>query len=102
MDCEDKSRLSHAGTSSSGYCNHKDAMLGCAQRIASATEAMAKRHTELMSERDAYFQMYQTEYRMKERLLRKVAAQKGVVTKYRRKIAELKEQITEMKSASKN
>lgn len=79
----DKSRLNWLNESNS----NENIQLGCMLRIADATEAMAKRHTELIDERDRYKRWYEQSNR--ERLLfeRRVAALKGQITKLRNRLA---------------
>ncbi len=61
--------------------------LGCLQRIADATEAMSKTHTELIRQRDLYEQWYRDERRRKKTLERRLAATQGVVTKLKNRLA---------------
>lgn len=59
--------------------------LGCLQRIADATEAMAKSHTRLMEERDRFERWYREERARAERLERSNRALKAWNTRYKRK-----------------
>lgn len=57
---------------------------GSLQRIADATERMAKRHTELISERDDYERRYKAATAREQRLERQLAASRGQITKLRK------------------
>lgn len=57
-------------------------------RIANSMETVAKRHTELISERDYYYAEHKRQVGKREALERKVAALKGVITKLKVKRRE--------------
>jgi len=57
---------------------------GALQRIADATEAMAKNHVSLMAERDRFERWYNDERKRRERLERRVNALRGVITKMKK------------------
>lgn len=64
--------------------NLEDIKLGCLLRIADATELMAKRHTELMSQRDYYERLARDRGAEVERLVRQRAALRGTITRMKR------------------
>lgn len=59
---------------------------GCMQRIADATELMAKNHQQLITDRDYYKRRYQEQSEYSNRLFRKVSALRGVVTRQKKRI----------------
>jgi hypothetical protein len=59
--------------------------IGTLQRIADATEAMAKNHVALTRERDMYERMYRDRQATCERLARQVSALRGVITKLKKR-----------------
>lgn len=58
---------------------------GSLQRIADAAEAMAKRHTELITARDWYESAYRETSAREKHLKRRLAAAHGQITKLRNK-----------------
>ena len=62
---------------------------GTLMRIADATEKMAKRHTELIEERDLLLRKYRARNATIEMLHRRLAGTRGYITRLKRKIAEL-------------
>ncbi|MEN1941052.1 hypothetical protein WCE39_08160 [Luteimonas sp. MJ174] len=64
--------------------NREDIQLGCLLRIADATEAMAKRHTELMAARDYYERLARDRADTIETLRRQRAALRGTITRMKR------------------
>ena len=58
---------------------------GSLQRIADATEIMAKEYYKLLSDRDFYVRKFKEEYAQTKRLLRRIRALKGVITKMKRR-----------------
>jgi hypothetical protein len=58
--------------------------VGCLQRIADATEAMAKPFVNLVSERERYERYYKSEREDNKRLARRIAALQGVITKMKK------------------
>lgn len=58
--------------------------LGAVLRIADATENMASNHAQLIEDRDRYKKWYEAERVNVDRLRRRVAALRGVITKLRR------------------
>lgn len=60
---------------------------GALQRIADATELMAKRYTDLIRERDMYKQFCEDKSRYAGKLERRNAALRGQITKLREKLA---------------
>lgn len=61
---------------------------GSLQRIADATELMAKRHQELQADAELFKTLYYRERERKNELLRRVGALKGVITRMKRKEAK--------------
>lgn len=64
--------------------NLEDIRLGALLRIADATEAMAKRHTELMAARDYYERAARERLAEIEALRRQRAALRGTITRMKR------------------
>lgn len=62
---------------------------GSLQRIADATELMAKRHTDLISERDWLSGAYRRASDRADHADRRIASLKGQITKLRKKLAQL-------------
>lgn len=67
--------------------NQDQIKLGCLQRIADATEAMARWHVELARERDNYKRWYEQEQERRNRAERRIIALRGVITRQKRKAA---------------
>lgn len=64
--------------------NDDQIKVGCLQRIANATEAMAEYHVRIIRGRDDYKLWYNDALRREERLKRRIAALKGQITKLMR------------------
>lgn len=62
--------------------------LGCLQRIANATELMARRYSELLAERDRYQRWYEQEHESAKRMARRITSLKGAVTLAKRRAAK--------------
>lgn len=58
--------------------------IGCLQRIADATELMARRYQDLIDERDRYGRWYEDEQAKNARLARSNAALRGIVNKMKK------------------
>jgi hypothetical protein len=58
--------------------------IGAIQRIADATEAMAKNYVALQDERDRYKGWFQEERELSGRLFRRISALRGQITKLKR------------------
>ena len=84
-NCRDQSRLNWA-TSPRPSLNELE--LGCLQRIAAATEAMANNHVRLIRERDNYEAACEAQAEEIELQQRRIAALRGVITKLKRQIKE--------------
>lgn len=70
--------------------NDRDLLkLGCLQRIADATEAMARRHAELMADLDMYKRMYKAAIERGDALERRNAGLRGYITRLKRRIANV-------------
>lgn len=67
--------------------NRDELKLGALQRIADATELMAKRHTDLIRERDMYKRFCEDKSRYASKLERRNAALRGQITKLRKRLA---------------
>lgn len=74
----DLSRSSWTGDGSVAHIN-----AGSLQRIADATELMARRHLELIRERDDYERRYKAAIQRELALERKLSAARGQITKLR-------------------
>ena len=59
--------------------------VGCLQRIADATEAMAKNHVQLQRDHDLYKRWYKEEQERCRKLERSNAALRGQITKLKEK-----------------
>ena len=64
---------------------------GCLQRIADATEAMAKNYNELIAERDRYKKQFYDTYKQFTHMESVISGYKGVVTKLKNQIKALKD-----------
>ena len=64
---------------------HQDIQTGSIQRIADAAEAMAKSHSQLIYDRDAYKRWYEDEKKKCKHLLAVIRGLKGRVTILNRK-----------------
>ena len=73
----------------SGGGTIEDIQRGCLERIADATEAMARNHDELQSRVKLLERMYKDQRRRAESLERSNAALRGVITKLNNKIKQL-------------
>lgn len=62
---------------------------GSLQRIADATEKMAKRYDDLIYDRDLYMKMYKDKRGESESLFRSNAALRGVITKLKKKLKDI-------------
>lgn len=74
------------GRDESAAFSHDDLQLGCLQRIAKATETISQSYNKLIEERDLYKKLYGDERACTERLLRRISAMKGVITRLQRKV----------------
>ena len=61
--------------------------IGTLQRIADATELMAKNHEQLIAELDRYLQYYTESRQIIDRLHRRISALRGVVTRLKKERA---------------
>jgi len=66
--------------------NVDDVKLGALQRIADATEAMAKNYNDLLRDVKLYKDMYQNQTKRRQQLERSNAALRGQITKLRKKL----------------
>ena len=69
----------------------EDLTLGCLQRIADATELMAKRHQELIDQKDAAEQSRDYWRRAHDAKNRRLIASRGQITKLKKALAGMKE-----------
>lgn len=72
-------------TNQSGYPGHENIKLGCLQRIADATEAMAANFIKLQNDVDYYKRRYTEESEAGQRLARRNAALRGVINRMKKK-----------------
>lgn len=68
-----------------GSLNTDDIRTGCLQRIADASELMAKNYLELQSNRDMYKRWYDQESARNAKLQRQVNAYRGIFNKKKKK-----------------
>lgn len=64
--------------------NSDELKVGCLQRIADATEAMAKYHVQIIKDRDMYERWYRDSQAGQRKLERQNAALRGVITKLKK------------------
>lgn len=83
----EESRKNWGKDTSRGGLTDADVKLGALLRIADATEAMAKRHKELIDERDRFERLYKAELSRRCAWQRSAAALKGQVTKLKKRLA---------------
>ena len=82
---KDESRIGWGSTiEKEGFVGVDRIQIGCLQRIADATELMAKRHQDLVDERDYYKRRYDETTKTNRSLRLRIAALKGVITKLKR------------------
>jgi len=81
MGIRDVSRTEYAVH---GIPTHDEIKMGCLQRIADATETMAKSYTALVADRDRLQRWYNDERASNDRLRRRLAALRGVITRQKR------------------
>lgn len=65
--------------------NRDEIKIGCLQRIADATEVMAKRYQDLIDERDKYKRWYESSLKTEEYQLRRISALRGVITRMKKR-----------------
>lgn len=93
---KEQSRKDWVLSHSQDKADNEQIQIGCLLRIADASEAMAKNHNELISQRDMYQRWHQDAFARLQRSERRLAATKGVVTKQRRRIEELERKLSEV------
>lgn len=64
--------------------NNDELQLGAILRIADATESMAQNYVRLQNERDRYERWYKDSKASGERMARRIAALRGVITKMKK------------------
>jgi hypothetical protein len=79
-----------------------DIQLGCLLRIADATELMAKRHTELIAERDRYERYYRQEQDRVIKTEARLRGTRGALTRAQRRIADLQQELAAAKRSGIN
>ena len=79
---KDESRIDWKRPSHRGH--DMNVQLGCLQRIADATELMARRYQDLIDERDRYKRWYEDEQAKNASLRRSNAALRGIVNKMKK------------------
>jgi hypothetical protein len=83
----DGSRTNWGTTEDSAALSLEQINCGALLRIADATELMARRHAELIEERDRYKRYHDQERERKLELARSNIALRGQITKLRKKLA---------------
>lgn len=78
------SRIEYESTSQ--FYDAEQVRIGALQRIADATEAMAKNHNDLLRDVKLYKDMYQNQTMQRQQLERSNAALRGQITKLRKKL----------------
>jgi hypothetical protein len=71
--------------SDGGQASREQLSLGCLQRIATATELMARNHADLIRERDNYKRWYEGEQEQRLKLLVREAHLRGWITRLKNK-----------------
>lgn len=77
-----------AGYSAESAPTHEEIRTGCLQRIADATELMAKHHQELVDERDRFKRYYESQQGINAMLGRRIIALRGRITRLQRQLAK--------------
>lgn len=80
-----------AGTDGKNIPTAEAINIGSLQRIADATEAMAKRHLDLIDDRERFRKWFRDEEAENTKLNRRIFALRGVITRQRKQIQALKE-----------
>lgn len=88
MNNREASRENWNTTGSNGNPTTEGINSGSLQRIADASELMAKRHAELIEERDRYKRWYESEQATSRRLRFSMAGYRAWITILRKKLAE--------------
>lgn len=73
------------------YPGHERVMIGCLQRIADATEAMAGPYLKTVADRDTYERWYREANAKIAKRDKKIAALRGVITRMKNKQLNAKE-----------
>lgn len=71
--------------------NGEQIQIGCLQRIADATETMAKNYAQLITDRDRYQRWYSEEKERRQAAERSINTYKGVVTKLKNQLKQLRD-----------
>lgn len=87
------SRTNWGSNSDSDALTLEQINCGALLRIADATELMAKRHTDLINQRDQYERWYKQEQAENATLRRQVNAYKGQAKRLRTTVATLRERL---------
>lgn len=83
---EQQSRMDWTPTNDDGECDNIHLQIGCLQRIADATELMAKNHAELVQSKDTLRDMYRRAIAREDRLERSLSATRGHLTRLKNKM----------------
>ena len=67
--------------------DREDIKAGCLQRIADATEVMAKNHAQLVRDKEWYERRYKEGQASGQRMARRISALQGVITRMKKKAA---------------
>lgn len=95
---KDNSKAAWTGAGSLEHVNagSLQRLADAAETMAASSQLMAKNHFELVEWRNRYKSWYETERWERDRLERKLAAQRGVATRLKNKIVDLQERITHL------
>lgn len=85
---KDSSRIDWqaTGANENGYPGHERLQLGCLMRIADATEAMAKRHTDLIDSLEWHKRRLKQEQDHNTSLQHSIRSLKGQITKLKKQL----------------
>jgi len=83
---KDQSRIDWHNEARQKSASIEDIQTGALQRIADATEAMAKNHQQIINERDRYKEWYENTKIREDLANRRIAALQGVITKLKKKL----------------
>ena len=100
MNHIEASKLNWKVNNDEGKANIEEINSGSLQRIATATEIMAKNHQELIDSKEFYrkqYRYYQEQNSLKEK---SIAAYKGHITRLKREVEGLKNQLADQYSNS--
>lgn len=82
---KDQSRIDWHNKDRQLYATEEDIKTGALQRIADATEVMAKNYIKMQSDLDLYKRLYKEVSESNSRMARRIYSLKGVITKLKKK-----------------